>query len=106
MSRYFSDLETRSDADRAAAIAKELPEQIRLAQALPAYATTLADVSADAIKSVDDLAALPVTRKSALVEAQKQNAPLGGFTGPITGFAHVFQSPGPIYEPGNTSHDW
>jgi phenylacetate-CoA ligase len=22
------------------------------------------------------------------------------------GFAHIFQSPGPIYEPGNMSHDW
>ena len=106
MSRYFSDLETRSESDRAAAIAKELPEQIRRAQALPAYAEPLAAVSADTIKSVADLAGLPVTRKSALVEAQKKNAPLGGFTGPITGFAHVFQSPGPIYEPGNTSHDW
>jgi 2'-5' RNA ligase len=46
---------------------------------------------------------LPVLRKSALGAAQGDAPPLGGFTTrPVTEFAHVFQSPGPIYEPGGT----
>jgi len=48
-----------------------------------------------------------VLRKSDLVSAQSEAPPFGGFTGLATAaFDHVFQSPGPIYEPGRTSHDW
>jgi phenylacetate-CoA ligase len=54
-----------------------------------------------------DLAALPVLRKSDLGAAQKSAAPFGGLTTRAPhGFAHVFQSPGPIYEPGNVDNDW
>ncbi len=35
---------------------------------------------------------------------QKENPPFGGI--PTTNIHHIFQSPGPIYEPGGTSHDW
>uniref|UniRef100_UPI00356174BA phenylacetate--CoA ligase family protein n=1 Tax=Phaeovulum sp. TaxID=2934796 RepID=UPI00356174BA len=53
------------------------------------------------------LARLPVLRKSDLGAAQKVRAPFGGLTtlGPA-GFEHIFQSPGPIYEPGRTTPDW
>jgi phenylacetate-CoA ligase len=50
---------------------------------------------------------LPVLRKSDLGAAQTAGNPFGGLTTrPAHGFAHVFQSPGPIYEPGDTAHDW
>jgi phenylacetate-CoA ligase len=52
------------------------------------------------------LARLPVLRKSVLVEAQRAAPPFGGFAGPVPGFAQVFQSPGPIYEPGQRGRDW
>ena len=53
------------------------------------------------------LAQLPVLRKSALVEAQGANPPFGGLTArALTDFSHVFQSPGPIYEPGGRDRDW
>ena len=46
-------------------------------------------------------------RKSELGAAQKANPPLGGFTSGVSQFSHVFQSPGPIYEPGShTTKDW
>ncbi len=106
MSRYFSELETRSVDERAAAIGRDLPEQISRAKGMPAYADAFANVDPREITSVEDLASLPVTRKSELVAAQKANAPLGGFARSVSDFAHIFQSPGPIYEPGNTSHDW
>ena len=107
MSKYFDDLETRSADERAAAIAQALPRQIERAQALPGYAATLSGVDPAAIRGADDLATLPVLRKSDLGRAQAAHAPLGGLTTRnASGFAHVFQSPGPIYEPGGDSHDW
>ena len=104
---YFDALETRSDADRAAWLATELPAQIARARALPGYAGRLDGVDPARITRVADLAALPVLRKSDLGAAQKAAAPFGGLTTrPAHGFAHVFQSPGPIYEPGNVDADW
>lgn len=104
---FFDAYETRSDADRATALAVALPEQIARAKALPGYATSLAGINAASITDAAALAHLPVLRKSQLVAAQGENAPLGGFAGPVTGFSHVFQSPGPIYEPGMAeTRDW
>lgn len=104
---YFDALETRSSDERAADIAARLPEQIVRAKTLPGYANSLADVDPASIRTVEDLATLPVLRKAELGKAQAADAPFGGFTTrPATGFAHVFQSPGPIYEPGGVEHDW
>jgi phenylacetate-CoA ligase len=107
MTRYFDDLETRSADERAAALAQDLPKQIARAKGLPGYADALAEVDPSAITSIEDLAKLPVLRKSDLVNAQAADAPFGGLTTRgVSGFAHIFQSPGPIYEPGGTEHDW
>ena len=107
MTRYFDKLETRSQDERAADIAKALPAQIARAKALPGYAAALADVDPASVTAISDLASLPVLRKSALVEAQKATAPLGGYNArPAQDFEHLFQSPGPIYEPGGTGPDW
>lgn len=107
MTRYYDDLETRSADERAAAFAQALPQQIARAQGLPGYGGRLSDVDAAKIVSVDDLASLPVLRKSDLGQAQAGAAPFGGLTTrPANGFAHIFQSPGPIYEPGGIEHDW
>ncbi|WP_425093914.1 phenylacetate--CoA ligase family protein [Tropicimonas sp. S265A] len=103
----YDTLETRTEAERAADIARELPLQLDRARALPGYADTLADCAPAQITDLASLATLPVLRKSALVEAQTPAAPLGGYTvKPPTGFSHVFQSPGPIYEPGGIGGDW
>ncbi|MBA84466.1 phenylacetate--CoA ligase family protein [Thalassobius sp. S69A] len=107
MTRYYDDLETRSADERAAALAQALPQQIARAQGVPGYGGRLSEVDAARIVSVQDLAALPVLRKSDLGQAQAQAAPFGGLTTrPANGFAHIFQSPGPIYEPGGVEHDW
>ena len=107
MTRYFDELETRSPDQRAAALAKALPDQIARAKALPGYAGALDGVNPSSITSVEALARLPVLRKSDLGRAQAGAAPFGGLTTrPASGFAHIFQSPGPIYEPGGTEHDW
>ncbi len=107
MTAFYDHLETRSTDARAADIARALPEQIARARALPGYAATLAEVDPAAISTPAALADLPVLRKSALVDAQAARPPFGGFTANgAAGFDHVFQSPGPIYEPGRTTPDW
>jgi len=107
MSHYFDELEARSSQDRATAIARELPAQIARAKDLPGYHGSLDNVDPAGINSAAALAGLPVLRKSDLGRAQAQAGPFGGLTtGPASGFAHVFQSPGPIYEPGGGTHDW
>ena len=104
MKDYFDDLETRSADAREAWQVELLRKQVALASALPGYAGAFGDA---AISTIGDLAALPVLRKSRLGERQGPDDPLGGFAahGP-SGFAHLFQSPGPIYEPGQTGRDW
>ena len=104
---FFDDLETRSGDERAAELADILPSQIARAKALGGYKTTLADITARDITSATALAHLPVLRKSVLSQAQGSESPLGGFTTRnVTGFGHIFQSPGPIYEPGGIEIDW
>jgi len=78
---YFDELETRSHDAREAA------------------------QSAALAKMFDGpLAAQPVLRKSDLGALQTKQPPFGGLVNGQP--AYVFQSPGPIYEPGFSSHDW
>ncbi len=104
---FFDGLETRSADQRANDLALALPAQIANAQKLSGYSDTLGDIDASAIQTIGDLAGLPVLRKSDLVQAQSENGPLGGYGALNTHeFAHIFQSPGPIYEPGGVGRDW
>ena len=104
---HFDDLETRSADQRAADLAQALPQQIARAQGLAGYGDTLKGVDASQITSAAALADLPVLRKSELGKAQAGQPPFGGFTTkPVTEFSHVFQSPGPIYEPSSNAPDW
>ncbi|MDJ0824568.1 MAG: AMP-binding protein [Rhodobacter sp.] len=108
MTGHFDALETRSADQRAADLARDLPRQVAQAKAkAPALAELLRDVDPEDVTSRAALAALPVIRKSELGAAQKAAPPFGGFTTRgVTTFAHVFQSPGPIYEPGRLGDDW
>ncbi|MFN3936458.1 MAG: phenylacetate--CoA ligase family protein [Gemmobacter sp.] len=108
MGAHFDDLETRSTDAREAAISAVLPGLIaRAIAAAPALATHLDGVDPAGITDRAALARLPVIRKSSLIGAQAAAPPFGGFAAlPVAGFDHVFQSPGPIYEPGRTADDW
>nr|WP_198133729.1 phenylacetate--CoA ligase family protein [Roseobacter sp. GAI101] len=104
---HFHDQETRSADARAADLAQALPAQIARAKALPGYSGSLDGVDPATITSADALAGLPVLRKSELGKAQAVSAPFGGFTTkPAQAFTHIFQSPGPIYEPSSNAPDW
>lgn len=104
---FFDALETRSEDERAADIAKDLPKQIAHAQASSsAWADVLNGIEASAVMSVADLESLPVLRKSELSSAQSDKRPLGGFVSGASKPAQYFQSPGPIYEMGSKTRDW
>ena len=104
---FFDDLETRNNDKRIADIAEQLPKQIVRAAALSGYNEAFQEVDASAVKTLSDLALLPVLRKSVLTKAQTVGNVLGGFNArKISDFAHIFQSPGPIYEPGGIDKDW
>ncbi len=107
MSRYFDALETRSGDQRAHDLAVALPQQIARAKALPGYAAALAEIDPMTVKNVAALKNLPVLRKSLLGNAQANLSPLGGYADLTrAGITHVFQSPGPVYEPGSSCNDW
>ena len=97
---HFDDLETRSQAAREAGQTAALLAQIVLVGATPASCLA----GADQVTTLADLPKLPVLRKSDLTAWQKDQPPFGGMV--VTNASHVFQSPGPIYEPGGNSHDW
>ena len=108
MSEYYDRLET-SDADqRQARQIKSIHHQLKLAnQKAPAYQELFADVNIENIENKLDFASLPLTRKSSLLELQKDNPPFGGFSAITTDrLTNIFASPGPIYEPGSDLPDF
>ncbi len=102
------DLETRDPAERDASLFECLRAQIRDIQArAPGLSEHLGAVDATAVTGREALAQLPVLRKSALMALQAANPPFGGLTTrPASEFSWMFQSPGPIYEPGMDVPDW
>jgi phenylacetate-CoA ligase len=98
--RFYDALETRSPEEREAALMAELPRVIAVAKEhAPAYRRLLAKVRPEDVTDRRALVDLPLTRKSELIEMQRQEPPFGGLNAaPISSLAHVFASPGPIYE--------
>ena len=104
---FFDDLETRSSDQRSTENFALLKDIIKLAVTLDGYKATLGSVDLTTFASLEDLQFLPVLRKSELSEKQVKGNLLGGYSAKdLFNFAHIFQSPGPIYEPGGISHDW
>jgi phenylacetate-CoA ligase len=109
---HFDALETRDPELRERAQFVELPRQVAHAQsAAPAFSKILDGVDAAAVSSRAALARLPVTRKSDLLEIQKQRRPFGdlaasGWGRNVSAVRRVFASPGPIYEPEGARPDY
>ncbi|NRB02759.1 MAG: phenylacetate--CoA ligase family protein [Rhodobacteraceae bacterium] len=100
MTSFFDDLETRSADAREAAQLAALQDIMASVAAHPGACR----IEAGAVSALSDLAKLPVLRKSELSGWQKEQPPFGGML--VKNAGHIFQSPGPIYEPGGLSHDW
>jgi phenylacetate-CoA ligase len=97
---FYDALETRSPEEREAALMAQLPRIIAAAKEhAPAYRRMLAGVRPKDVADRRALVDLPLTRKSELIEMQRQEPPFGGLNAaPISSLARVFASPGPIYE--------
>ena len=116
---HFDALEARDPAAREAALMAALPGVVAQAQRhAPAFAASLAGVDAASIGNRAALAALPVVRKSELLEQQRLarsagREPFGGYStigwralGTLRRAQRVYQSPGPIYEPEGQATDY
>ncbi len=99
MTSYFDTAETQSQDEREARQLAALQEQIKRVRAFERSCLPETE-----IEDLSDLRKLPVLRKSDLAAWQADEPPFGGIG--ATNVAHVFQSPGPIYEPGGVGHDW
>ncbi|MEM8825100.1 MAG: AMP-binding protein [Pseudomonadota bacterium] len=95
---HYDDLETRSADEREAAQLEALRQQVAQVSAAPG------SLAPDEIGALSDLAKLPVLRKSELARRQADARPFGGIR--TSNVAQIFQSPGPIYEPGGVTRDW
>jgi phenylacetate-CoA ligase len=99
MTEHYDALETRSEDVRAAALAVALPRAIGAAQGTAHWGALLAGIDAAQVTDGAALAALPVTRKAALVARQAEAPPFGGLNAlPLAALARVYASPGPIHE--------
>ncbi|MDH3739974.1 MAG: AMP-binding protein [Hyphomicrobiales bacterium] len=107
MTDFYDDLERRDPADREAALFAKLREFLpRVLAGAPGWARLLKDLDPGTLKTPDDLAGLPVLRKSELKDLQEKNPPFAGFTmGDTADFGRIFMSPGPIFEPMGTEPD-
>jgi phenylacetate-CoA ligase len=108
MSEYFDELETRDPAQRQQQQIQAVANQVSHArQNTVAYKALFANIDPKTIIDAESISQLPLTRKSDLIELQKSRRPFGGYSAIKTNqFAQIFASPGPIYEPGCSRHDY
>jgi phenylacetate-CoA ligase len=101
-------LETRPPEEREADLLRRLPAQLAHAKTgAPFYRELLANVDPSQVTTRAALAALPLTRKSELVERQRGSRPFGGLNAtPASRLARIFMSPGPIYDPEGREPDF
>jgi phenylacetate-coenzyme A ligase PaaK-like adenylate-forming protein len=96
---HYDKRETADPRRREAALFARLPAVLRSALAAPGWQRQLGAIEPDAISSRAALARLPVLRKSDLPALQKSAPPFAGLApAPLGEFAHLFVSPGPIFE--------
>lgn len=107
MNQYFNENECNNSEIREKALLAKLPSLVTYAQQeCSHYQDTLINVDASIITSREALATLPITRKSDLIEQQKNKPIFGGLQAKNAHIHRIFQSPGPIYDPESTNHDW
>ena len=105
---YYDELETRDPAERERQLFAALPGQIAHAKThAPGFAVLLRGVDPRTITSRAALAKLPLVRKSALKDLQRQQMPFGGLSAaPLARLGRVYASPGPVYDPQGREPDY
>ena len=105
---HYDRLETRKPAVREAALFRDLRAILRTARpTAAALRMQLRGIKLDEVRCREDLAAIPLMRKSDVARLQAEDAPFGGLapTRPAR-LRRDFASPGAIYEPAGWSKDW
>ncbi len=103
MSEFYDQLETRDSQQRLQQQFEALGKQLRHARY---HASAYRQLVVEDVTDWKSFAKLPVTRKSSLLELQKNAPPFGGFAANSIGLVNIFASPGPIYEPGSDRADF
>lgn len=106
MSKFYDDLETRSQEAREADLFAQLRGLVASAMQNSAhYAQSFKGTDPNSLTGRAALAKLPVLRKSELTELQAASLPFGGVNAlPMGQFQRIYQSPGPIYEAVTPEH--
>ena len=100
---FFDKLETRSEDERNSNHLNKLNLLINAAKNNKNQSIRL---NSD-LKGLDDLVSIPVSRKSDLILEQQKNPPFANLNvSDIKNFAHIYRSPGPIYDLDGHTKDW
>ena len=111
-SEFYDELEIADPGEREIVLFEALGRHLSAAKEdTPYFKDLFRDIGPGGrlgeIKTRADLAKLPVTRKSDLGALQKKDPPLAGMTAiALANFRHIYQSPGPVYEPDAKGKDW
>jgi phenylacetate-CoA ligase len=107
---YFDKLETMSSDERRQYLDHKLSAAVSRAYRHAPAIRKIMDASGirpSAVRSVEDLEKIPITRKTDLIEMQKASPPFGGILAiPAEDVERIFISPGPIYECQPASIKW
>ena len=108
MWRFDPELERRRPEIRQAEQFLHLRALLSRASAeAPGWRRRLAGIDVDGIAGPQDLANLPLLRKSDLPALQQADPPFGGLTLSMPGrLARLYLSPGPIADPEGSGPDW
>ena len=101
--KYFDDLETRSKDERISDHLNKLNELIEKSQKNKNQSIRFNGP----IKDLNDLSDIPLLRKSDLIDKQSKFPPFADLNvSEIKDFAHIYRSPGPIYDLDGHSKNW
>ena len=101
--KYFDDLETRSKDERISDHLNKLNELIEKSKKNKNQSIRFNGQ----IKDLNDLSDIPLLRKSDLIDKQSKLPPFAELNvSEIIDFAHIYRSPGPIYDLDGHSKNW
>lgn len=101
--KYFDDLETRSKDERISDHLNKLNELIEKSKKNKNQSIRFNGQ----IKDLNDLSDIPLLRKSDLIDKQSKLPPFAELNvSEIRDFAHIYRSPGPIYDLDGHSKNW
>ena len=101
--KFFDNLEVRSKDER---ISDHLKKLNKLIEKAKQNKNQLLRFNVE-IEDLDDLSQIPLLRKSDLIDKQSKQPPFAELNvSEIKDFAHIYRSPGPIYDLDGYSQNW